>query len=276
MESSMSTTERLLRVFRVDQQLGGLQSRLKAAERFYEEQTRQVAQLDLKRDAINVQLRQLQAATANHEGEMARLDARIEKLREQMNTTKTNKEYKALLTEVNTIKADRGKIETAALEGMTKVDELRKQLAELDTQRAERERMQKVAADDKARKADEIKDRLSELKAQREHLAGEIPSDILSIYMALVRTRGDEAMAPVNELDRRRHEYTCGACQMAVPMETVSTLISGKNVGAPITRCVSCGSILYLEQETHDKMPGGPNSGGGGRGKKRKAGVEEL
>lgn len=250
----MSITERLLRVFRVDQQLRGLQSRLGGAQRFLDEQTRQLEQINTRRDSINGQLRQLQAATADQEGEMARLDARIEKLREQMNSASTNKEYKALLTEVNTLKADRGKLETSALEQLTRMDELKKQLAELENQRTDRERMRKVAAEDREKKAEEIKDRLNELQGQRDTYAAEVPADLMAVYTALLRQKGDEAMAPVEELDRRRHEYTCGACQMAVPVETVSTLISGTAAGAPVTRCVSCGSILYLSKETAESL----------------------
>jgi len=112
----MSVTEKLLRVFRVDQQLQGLQSRLRAAERFLDEQTKQVHTLDGKRDTLTAQLKKLQATIADHEGEMARVDARVEALREQMNSARTNKDYKAFLTEINTLKADRSTTETAALE----------------------------------------------------------------------------------------------------------------------------------------------------------------
>src|SRR5688572_24457003 len=90
-EISMSVTEKLLRVFRVDQQLRGLQGRLGGAERFLEEQTRQLRQVEAKRDAAAAQLRQLRATIADHEGEMARLDAKLAAIREQMNSAKTNK-----------------------------------------------------------------------------------------------------------------------------------------------------------------------------------------
>lgn len=246
----MSVTEKLLRVFRVDQQLDGLQSRLRAAERFLDEQSKQLEQIDTRREAINGQIRQLQASTAGQEGEIATIDSRIEKLREQMNAAKTNKEYKALLTEVNTLKAERGRFEEEALGLMTKVDELRKQLEELDVQRAEREKVRKVAADDRAKKAEEIRGRLEELKGQREHLAADVPAEAMRLYAELVRQRGEEAMAPIEEQDRRRHEYTCGACMMAVPVETVSALIRG----GTLTRCVSCGCILYLDKELAAQM----------------------
>ncbi len=259
----MSVTEKLLRVFRADQQLGGLQGRLRAAEKFLDEQTRLLAQIDAKRDAVNAQFRLAQAAAANHEGEMARFDAKIESLREQMNSAKTNKEYKAFLTELSTFKAEKSNAETAALEQMTKLDELKKQVAELDTQRAEREKVQKVAQEDRAKRAEEIKDRLNQLTTERATLVKEVPADALAIYTDLVRRLGDEAMAAVQELDRRRHEYSCGSCQMAVPVETVSALIRGTAPNAPLVRCVSCGCLLYIEKEVADRLQPGQGKRGG-------------
>lgn len=259
----MSVTEKLLRVFRVDQQLGGLQGRLRAAERFLEEQTRLLAQIEAKRDVVSAQLRQAQASASDHEGEMARFDAKIEALREQMNNAKTNKEYKAFLTELSTFKAERGNSETLALEQMTKLDELKKQVAELETQKAEREKVQKVALAERTTRAEEIKDRLTQLKAERVTLAKEVPADSIAIYTDLVRRLGDEAMAAVEELDRRRHEYSCGSCQMAVPVETVSALIRGTTPAAPLVRCVSCGCLLYIEKEVAERLQPGQAKRGG-------------
>ncbi len=254
----MSVTEKLLRVFRVDQQLSGLQSRLKGAEKFLGEQTKQLSSIDQKRDALTSQIKQLQATASDHEGEMARLDARVEVLREQMNNAKTNKEYKAFLTEVNTYKADRGGHETQALELMTKLDALKKSLAELDGQKAERDKVKQVAGTDRDKKADEIKDRLNQLQAERSKLWAEVPEDIQKVYIELVRQKDDEAMAPVEELDRRRHEYNCGSCQMAVPVETVVALLKSSGV----TRCVSCGTILYIEKEVAEAVMPASKRGG--------------
>lgn len=246
----MSVTEKLLRVFRVDQQLAGLQSRLKAAEKFLGDQSKQLQDIESKRDLIQAQLKQIQLVVADHEGEMARLDARTETLREQMNSAKTNKEYKAFLTELNTLKADRGQHETTALEQMTKADALKKQLAELDALRNDRDKVRQVAAGDRDKRADEIKDRLTQLRAEREKLVSEVPADALKLYAEQLRTKGDEAMAPVEELDRRHHEYHCGSCQMTLPIETVAALIKSQVV----TRCVSCGCILYIDKATADTV----------------------
>lgn len=246
----MNVTSKLLSVFKVDKQYRGLRSRLSAAEKYLAEQTRLITEIDAKKASIDAQLRQLTASGLNFEGEVKRLDARMTTIREQMNSAQTNKEYKAFLTEVNTIKADRDRQETSALEQMSKAEELRRQVEELDKNRAERERIQAKAVSDRDQRAAEIKDKLADLQNQRDTLAKELSKETLTVFERLVQTRGDEAMAHIEEADRRRHEYHCGSCMMAIPVEAVNgLLVSGK-----LTRCASCQCILYIEDELAKSM----------------------
>ncbi len=246
----MDLTSKLLRVFLVEKQLRGLQTRLRSAERFHSDQSAQLQQLDTKRTSLESQLRQITAVAADQEGEVKRLDEKMAVIREQMNSAQTNKEYKAFLTEMNTYKAERDRLETGALEQMAKAEELRKQVAELAAQRGEREQVQKVAAGEKTQRADEIKDRVEELKAQRKAAAAEVPPDALKKLELLIKQRGDEAMAPIEVQDRKRHEYTCGSCMMSLPVESVSGLMSS----GKLTFCVSCQCILYLDEEAAKAM----------------------
>ena len=125
----MDVTRKLLKVFRVDQQIRGLQSRLRGAERFLKEQVRQLADIETTRTSIQGQLRQLKASVANLELETKQIDQHIEELRDRMNQAKTNKEYKALLTEVNTFKERRGALDDNELGHLDKVEKLEAQLA---------------------------------------------------------------------------------------------------------------------------------------------------
>ncbi len=246
----MDVTSKLLRVFLVDKQLRGLQSRLHAAERFVGEQDKHLQQIDAKRSALETQVRQLKVAIADAEGQTKSIDERMAHLREQMGAAKTNKEYKAFLTELNTYKADRDGLETSTLEQMGKLDELKKQLAEMDGQKSEREKVRTVAGGERDTREAEIKDRVAELKAERAKLAAEVPADALKTLEKLITEREDEAMAPLEEHDRRRHEYTCGSCMMALPVEKLSALLSNGR----ITHCPSCGCLLYLEAELHKQL----------------------
>jgi predicted nucleic acid-binding Zn-ribbon protein len=240
----MSVTLQLLKLFQVDKQLRGLRSRLDGAEKFLAQQKAQLKEIDDKKNSLDAQVKQLRASQANDEGEAARVETRINTLREQMNSMKTAKEYGAAVSELNNYKEAKTKAEESALESMTKVEQLEGQLAELKKQREERAKLVAQADTDRTAREAEIKDRLEELKAQRAALAKDIPQDALNILEGLIKMRGDDAMCSVEILDRRNHEYSCSGCMMTLPVEVVNTMLAGR-----LTRCVSCSCIVYTEEE---------------------------
>lgn len=244
----MTVTASLLRLFRVDQQLRGLQTRLHAADRFLAEQERQFKELDVKHSALVTQLRQIKAAQGGYEGEVATVDARVATLREQMNAARTNKEYSAFLTELNTLKAQKEALEKDQIDSMEKIEALGKQIESATSQRGERTKMVEKARSDRSTKEAEIKDRVAELRTQRAALAKEVPADVLAILEDLIARRGDEAMAHVEVLDRRNHEWTCGACMMALPVQHINAIAAGK-----FTRCSNCQCILFTEEDVVSK-----------------------
>lgn len=245
----MDITARLLRVYQLDRQLDGLQSRLKAAERFLNGQEQQLTDVESQRAALETQVKQITASVANLETEMKGIDDRMEHMREQMNQARTNKEYKTFLTEVNTLKADKTKLEEQALAQMAKSDELKGQLEELDKQRSERKKVRGVAKTERDTRKNEIAGRLEELKTEREKAAAEVPDDVLSQYDRLYELRDEDAMAPVEIADRKRHEYNCGACMMSLPMEVSISLLGGK-----LTFCSNCQCILFLPPEAAEAL----------------------
>lgn len=246
----MTVTGKLVRVYQVDKQIRGLRSRLTAAERFLNEQTRVLGALATRKTAVEGQLRQITASAQNEEGEIARITERVEELRERMNNARTNKEYKALLTEVNSLKEQRSTHEEGAISRLEQIDKLKAQQAEIEGQHAERTRMREVAESERQQRADEIKDRLEALEGERGTVVSDVPSDVLRTYEELVEQREDEAMAPIEIADRKRHEFHCGSCMMTLPVEAMSALLSHGS----LTRCVSCGCILYLEENTREAM----------------------
>ncbi|MCC6283697.1 MAG: hypothetical protein IT439_00135 [Phycisphaerales bacterium] len=248
----MSVTAQLLRLYRVDQQISGLKSRLNAAQRFLDAQTRQLAEIETKREALAGQLRQLQASAANIEGEADASQVRIDHLRKQMDQARTNKEYQAFLVEVNTLKIDKSKKDEEALSFITKVDELKKLMEQLDAQRAERLGVIKIATGDRDKRADEIKDRLAELSAQRDALLTGVPAQAMGVYKDRQKKFGDiegGVMAHIEIHDARRHEFTCASCQMNLPVQVLNALLNGT-----FSTCSSCGTILFVTEEDAERV----------------------
>ncbi|MDX2115888.1 MAG: hypothetical protein SFZ24_09775 [Planctomycetota bacterium] len=246
----MTATAKLLRLYLVDKQLRGLRSRLTAAETYLAQQDKLLSEIDARHAAILGQVRQLEATLRNDENEVASMDSRSAMLRERMNNAKTSKEHSALLTEISTIKADKAPIETRMLEAMSKVEALRAQAAQVETERADREAVRKSAVADRDARRDEIKDRVAELEAERAKALEDVPPPALRVYEERLALGAEDVMAPVEEQDRRNLEYTCAACYTHLPIEQVSVLLHRGD----LTRCPTCHAILYIEQALRENI----------------------
>jgi predicted nucleic acid-binding Zn-ribbon protein len=243
----MDVTTQLVKVFGVEKQLRGLRSRLTGAEKFLSDQDKELGALEAKKATLEQSIKLQQASAANVEGEMKRVDARMTQLRTQMDNSQSNKEYKAFLTELNTLKAERDRHEGGALEQLAKVDELKKSLAEIVGKLDERQKLRKVAAGDRDQRHNEIASRVKELSDERQRLVNELPAEILRDFERLLHQRGDDAMGAIEVVDAKRHEYHCGVCMMSLPIDRVVGLLKGSD--RP-TRCSSCQCILYIDEET--------------------------
>jgi len=242
----MNLTEKLLHLYRIDMQLRGLQSRLDSARQYYNAQNHHLSVLEQEQQELTTRKHQLQATIANLENEIAGIDERIEKIRSELNNAVNKKQYDAALEELTHAKDKRSQTEERMLEEMEKVEDVDTRLGELEHQIADRARVRDVAKAQLDERQAEVGDRLSELKQQREQAADDVPGDALRVFEESAEMHDGEAMAEIEEIDRRNREYACGACNMHLPFETVALLTAGEDA---IIRCSACGRILYMQQE---------------------------
>lgn len=246
----MGLNDALRDLFLVDQQVRGMESRVEGARKHVRVQQIKLEQLEQQAAELRDQLKHAEAEAHNLEAELGSADQRIERLREQMNSVKTNKEYSAMLVEVNTIKADKAKVEEHTLDVMAKVEALRAELTQIGKALEDQQKIKELADRDLRERHEEVSEQLAELKARREAAASHVPDEPLQLFERLNETYDGEAMAPIIEEDRRRLEYTCGGCYMSIPVEKVNLLITVDE----IVRCSSCGRILYLEKQLKEEM----------------------
>lgn len=248
----MGLNTALRELYLVDQQVRGLESRLDGARKNVRAQQIKMDQLNQQVNELSDQLKQSQAKAGTMENEVNTIDARVTKLRDQMNAVKTNKEYSAMLVEVNTLKADKSQLEEKAFEIMTQVEAQQKQLADLNARCVDQTKIKTLADKQLAERMGEVGEQLAAIQAQRAQAATHVPPDMLAIFDRLADNYDGEAMAAIIEEDRRRLEYTCGGCYMQIPIERVNLLITQDQ----LVRCSSCQRILYIEPQLKEAMTG--------------------
>lgn len=245
-ETPVSLQEQLHALFLLDKQVRGMRARLDVALSRTKAQAGKRGQLQQQRDELAAQLKQVQAKASGFEHEANGLEERITKLRGQMNSVTSHKEYQALVVEVNTLKADKGKLEEQALEQLTQVDAIQAKIGEVDAKIAERGKLETQSQGEVDSARSEVGERLDQLTAERDAAATQLPEDIQKQFRKLADEYEGEALAEVEEQSRRHMEYTCGGCYMSIPVERVNAVMSKPNV---VTTCPNCGRILYASAE---------------------------
>ena len=172
-------------------------------------------------------------------------DEIIAKLRASLNSAKTNKEYAALLTQLNTMKADNSKVETQTLELMKDIESDESECGDIQKQIDE----QKQALD-QTRKESEVLARkyqiqINEIQTEWDQVAKSIPAEKLEIFNRVAETYDGQAVVGVDQQEGNKGAYSCGGCFMGVPAESVNMLMTKDD----IIRCPNCTRILVLSSE---------------------------
>jgi len=247
----MPLIDNLLTLYKVDRQVRSLRGRLESAEIYLNLQTKQLKQIELE-DTENNQIRkQHKVNVANLEVEIKSIDERIDHLREELSQAVNDKQYSALLAEVNTLKEQRKALEDEEIIELTAVEQLDQTASSITERANEREKVQKIAAKELKTQRSEVSFRLTELETERTTAAAVIPDEFLSTFDEIADDYDGEAMSAVEVIDLKRREYSCSSCSLTLPLESVTTLLGNSEA---LVKCVSCDRILYIEAETRETM----------------------
>ena len=172
------------------------------------------------------------------EGDLQAKEAEIAKANAQLSTLKTNKDYKAKLTEIENMKADKSIIEEKILVLFDEVDSLAAKVQkEKDTLAQE----EKKFLDEKSKIDQEIKlldDRLKVLGSQRQQKAKDVQPKILAQYERILKGKEGLALVPVVH-------NACGGCYLNVPAQIVNAIKTHEE----LVYCEACARILYTEED---------------------------
>jgi predicted nucleic acid-binding Zn-ribbon protein len=165
-------------------------------------------------------------------------------MRGTLNTTKTNKEYSAILVHISAEKNEVSKIETALLEQMQQVETLGKALEGIRQQiGAEQQVLAKIESEH-AEKVNTLNSQIAAMEARRNEAARHVPPDALRQYDRVSQKYPGDAMAHIEFDESDLDSISCGSCYMGLNVEHLNAL-RGRD---EIRRCNSCNRILYLPE----------------------------
>jgi predicted nucleic acid-binding Zn-ribbon protein len=164
-------------------------------------------------------------------------EEKIRKLSVQLNTVRTNKEYSAILTEINSIKADNSVIEDEVLAILSQVDELQAEATEQQQKLHQREKELKQVEVQIENDLKELERQIEQLRNERQQLAEQIDPQLLTVYQRIVERTADH-MAIAAEVDG-----VCQGCFMDLAPQEVNAIRGRTKV--VICRC--CSRILYSD-----------------------------
>jgi len=233
----------LIKLQSVENRLRAVKAKLTRCRRNVIIQENQVRSLQnaLEAKAEEIQLTKVQSDRL--ELELATKDEAIARLRASLNTAKTNKEYAAVLTQLNTTKADNSKIETQILELLRGIEVDEAESKKIQNQIDEQKQALEQTRNQAAALATKYEAEIEEIQAQWDRQAQTLSSEPLRIFKRVAETYDGEALAVVQKQEGRTDAYSCGGCFMGITAESVNLLMTKDD----IIHCPNCTRILVLD-----------------------------
>ncbi len=179
------------------------------------------------------------------ETEVKDLKVQIGKYKRQLNEVKTNKEYTALLHEIEESQRRIDTFEEAIIAEMLAADDVEEEIkAALHRQGQEEEvlKKEKIILDEKLK---ETEARFAALDKEREALLPRIPREQIRLYEAIYQKKGGTALSPVTG-------DFCAMCHMRVRPQMLNEIRDR----AKVILCEACGRILYWTAKPEPVKPG--------------------
>ena len=239
-----STLNELRRLQEVELQLAAIRRNREGKLRRVEVQKTRVRQIEARLKENRKSARAQQMKIDELSLDVVGREDSVDKHRQALNKAKTNKEYAAILTAMNTEKADTSKLEATVLELMDELNKIKTDGAALEA-----DRTKALAEVDAAEQLLQTYDAQSKseqdrLTAERSRIGSGIDPQAMSAFDRTALRHEGEAMAPVVKLRAKGDEWACGGCNLKVTLDMVNSLATRDEVRL----CGACGRILYIEQ----------------------------
>lgn len=227
--------ERLIRLQRAETELKRVESELAEAPRQKAQLDDHLAEerrrLDVARDALAVS----QKARRQFEGELQDLETKRSRYKGQLMEVKTNKEYTAMLHEIEAVEREIRGREDLILAEMEKTEALTSETKREEVTFKEVESRYRDEGRALEARAEALKTESSRRAAERDAVAATVPQDLRELFQRVAKLRG-AAVALASD----------GMCQLCHMKLRPQMYLDLKHNDA-VVQCPACSRILFYE-----------------------------
>ncbi|MCD4781667.1 MAG: hypothetical protein K8S27_14130 [Candidatus Omnitrophica bacterium] len=162
----------------------------------------------------------------------------IAKCQTQLSQIKTNKEYTAKITEIESINADKSIIEERILLFFDDTDAVQGEISEEKENVAREEKTYNEAKSVVEKEMREMKIRLNELENKKKERTQDINPDLLRTYEKILAHKKGLAIVPVIG-------NVCGGCYMNITSQQINVL----KMYSEISMCEICARIIFIKED---------------------------
>lgn len=217
------------KIFSITRVIDSFPSKIAETELLFRESQEAFDLIKLQRDALEKKKRDKETALDD-------IDGKIKKLKAHTSDIKTNKEYQALLSEIESVEKERFTLEDEILLVMEEMDSVSRQSgAEEVKYKANKEKVDvlKKKIEEEKLEAEKV---LQGLKVSRSEIADTIDKEIYDQYIDLIDIHNGYAVAEAKG-------EICQGCNMNIPPQLFVELKKNED----IVHCPQCRRIIYFK-----------------------------
>lgn len=201
-------------------------------------------------DALEEEIEGIEGDRREAEGVIGETRQLLERYQEQINQVTTQREYGALLHEIDAAKGNIREMEERIQAGAERKEQAQEEIAQLQEDFQELDERYTGEVKKWEEQRPEVEKRTQELETTIESVRGQLSRGALMQYDRISERLGGDALAPVRKLERvgtRKGPtmWHCGACNYNVRPQIVVEITRGSS----LIQCDNCKRILFLPPE---------------------------
>lgn len=202
-------------------------------------------------DALESQSEEAASERRAAEGEISEMQEKLKRYQQQINEVSNQREYGALLQEIDTVKGRIAELEEVAFGAMERIDQANKALEEQREGFRDLDARYQVELQKWEKEKPVIAEEAERLRGVVATLRERVPRGQLALFERVYDRTGGQAMAPIRKMERARGAamWHCAACNYNVRPQVVVEI---QDRGS-LLHCDSCKRILYVEPEGADE-----------------------